>query len=616
MIQNSILKGTNLMPRASDFKKTGMISLGIKIYEKILDIQPRNIDVLRQFAIFSIETENYNLALEILARASSIDRRSATIFYLLGCAQHALGQHKRAILSYKRAIFIKPDFSDAFNNCGVVLENIGKIDLALDSYRRAFILHSESALACCNIANILLNCDDPLLANAWYDRAIKLKADYPEAHRGQADAFSAMKMYEFALDSYDTAIALWPNYAEAYCNRGIALNNLKEHDAAIKSFDKAIEIRPLYADAWCNKGVILGALGRYQEALTAYDRVKEIDPAHTEGNFNRALCHLLLGKLEEGWRGYEARWSLPRFSGARKFGVGRKWTGKESLHRKTILVYEEQGFGDTIQFCRYVPLLLDRGARVILQVRKSLVRLMESLDGAPTILTAGNDVPHFDWQISTMSLPEAFGTVLENIPSQTPYLHANYRDQLEWASRIGSKAKLRVGLVWAGSPPPAASGFSGDGKSISLSCFEPFGALACEFVSLQKGDAEDEIRLLESQGWQGPRLINFADAISDFADTAALIMQLDLVISVDTGVAHLAGSLGKPVWLLNRFDTCWRWFLERHDSPWYPSMRLFRQSTAGDWAGVLSQVYAELRILHRLATAQSDFFGDDVETIG
>jgi len=280
------------------------------------------------------------------------------------------------------------------------------------------------------------------------------------------------------------------------------------------------------------------------------------------------------------------------------------WLGKESLENKTILVVSEQGLGDTLQFCRYVPMLAKLGAKVIFEVQKPLLALLKGVEGVTSMTTTGIEPAEpYDCYCPLMSLPHAFQTTLETIPSSVPYISTDPEKTEYWAKKLGNKNKMRIGLVWSGGfrPDQPEVWATNNRRNLPLEKLVAFKDIDAEFYSLQKGDpAESELVEVLKNGWEGPQIINHANELKDFTDTAALIENLDLIIAVDTSTAHLAAALGKPTWILNRFDTCWRWLQEREDSPWYKSVRLFRQKQQGDWDEVLRYIKQELFALNKI----------------
>jgi hypothetical protein len=336
-------------------------------------------------------------------------------------------------------------------------------------------------------------------------------------------------------------------------------------------------------------------MDRIDEALQSYAGAVEIKPDYGDAHFNAALCRLLLGDFEKGWEAFEWRWAVEPLCDHKPTFPQPLWLGTEEVAGKTILLHAEQGLGDTIQFGRYVSTLVARGARVILEVQPPLRSLMASLSGVGQVVATGNPLPDFDLHCPLLSLPLALCTRLDSIPAATPYLSAPPDKVSAWRNRLGESTKPRIGLVWAGNPRKEFANLNriDRQRSIALETLAPVLELsACSFYSLQKG--EDAVKQLRDSAWRD-RVIDFTDDLHDFSDTAALIENLDLVISVDTSVLHVAGALGKPVWLLNRHNTCWRWLREREDSPWYPTLRQFRQDASRDWGPVVARIAAALQ---------------------
>jgi hypothetical protein len=390
-----------------------------------------------------------------------------------------------------------------------------------------------------------------------------------------------------ALASYDRALAVRPGYAEALYNRGIVLRGLKGPAEALASFDRALAIDPNHVDALNNRGMVLRDLNRPLEALASYDRALSVDPGYAEVHSNRSCLRLLLGDFERGWEEFEWRWRVPDFAPWRRDFAQPLWRGDTSLAGKTILLHAEQGFGDAIQFVRYVPLVAAAGATVVLEVPPPLKALLSELAAAALVVGRGEELPAFDCHCPLLSLPLAFKTRLETIPATVPYVSPAQDRVLKWQPLLPPRGPRRVGIAWAGN-----ASFKGDQtRSIGLARLSPLLAVAgTQLVSLQKDLRDGDRDILRSN----PQIIHLGDAINDFADTAAVMSELDLVISSDTSVAHLAGALGKPVWVLLQYVADWRWLRDRGDNPWYPTARLFRQPRIDDWESVVRQVEHEL----------------------
>ena len=382
------------------------------------------------------------------------------------------------------------------------------------------------------------------------------------------------------------AIAIDPRHAEVLCNRGAALRMLNRFEEALADYDRALAVMPRYASAWNNRGVALAALNRHREALESYERALEIDPGFARGRFNRAISRLTLGDFEGGLPDYELRWSGSELRTAPRTFAQPRWTGREDLRGKTILLHAEQGFGDTIQFCRYVPLVKERGAKVVIEVQAPLEALLARVAGVDQVIASGKSLPAFDFHSPFASLPLAFGTRVDSIPNDVPYFSALPERVDRWRERLGGTSGPRVGLAWSGS----AILRNDRNRSMSLAMLaSAVGNTGCSLVSLQKDVRDSDRGALEGSG-----IARFESEIGDFEDSAALASLMDVVVCVDTSVAHLAGALAKPVWLLLPFSPDWRWMLEREDTLWYPTARLFRQERIGDWEPVLHRVREEL----------------------
>ena len=429
-----------------------------------------------------------------------------------------------------------------------------------------------------------------------FERAITLKPDFAAAFNNRGLALRNLQRPEQALASFDKAIALKPDFAMAHRNRGNVLRDLSCLTEAIASYDMAITLNPDFAAAYLNRGMALRDLQRPEEALASCDEAIALKPDYAEAHHIQSLCLLQLGRFEEGWRQYEWRKKCAKPLAARYFPQSL-WLGEQDIAGKTLFIWWEQGLGDTIQFCRYAKLAEARGAKVVMSVQQPLGALF--IEISPTIQIVNQDeVPtNFHYHCPFMSLPLAFKTTLETIPTNTPYLKANVEKSLFWKEKLGEKNKLRVGLVWSGGFRPNQPELWAVDKRRNI----PLAKLAVlkhpdiEFYSLQKGQsAESDLAELTRNNWGGPDIIDFIGLLNDFSDTAGLVENLDLVISVDTSTAHLAGAMGKPVSILNRFDTSWRWLLDRDDSPWYPSARLFRQDDTRKWDNVIERVHAAL----------------------
>jgi hypothetical protein len=404
----------------------------------------------------------------------------------------------------------------------------------------------------------------------------------------QAAGAATARDFHRAIQLYDQAIALDPSHAEAHYKRGNALKNLGRLDAAVASYDQAIKLKPGYAYAYCNRGVVQQSLGLTAAALSSYDQAIAYEATDAMAQYNRSLTSLFLGDFESGWRGFERRWE-----NAQRLSIGDRrnfqqplWLGEESIAGKRLLLYSEGGLGDTLQFCRYAALSTARGATVLLEVQAPLLDLLADLEGVSQLIAAGSPLPPFDYQCPLMSLPLAFKTTPDTIPAPTKYLHSDPAKVAQWRTRLGERTRPRIGLVWSGNPKNTID----QRRSIRLADWIAHLPPEFEYYCLQKGVREADQEALESS----PLIFSFDDDSLDFTSTAALCECMDVVISVDTSIAHLSGALGRRTWVLLSFTPDWRWMLDRNDSPWYPTAKLYRQKAVGDWNEVFTRVAADL----------------------
>jgi tetratricopeptide (TPR) repeat protein len=600
-----------------------------KIYHQILGTRPDHFDSRHLLGVVFLQSGDFAEAVRQIDLALKRNRNNVHALSNRGAALKELGRLDEAMASYDRLLKTAPDYAEGHSNRGVVLHALRRYEEALSSYDRALALRPDYADALCSRAATLhelgryeeavSSCDLALAlqanaaeahsnrANSLHalgryeealasgDRALALRPDYAEAHSNRGNALHELHRSEESLEAYERAIALQPQFAEAWSNRGNALQELRRHDEALASYDQSLALRPGYAETHSNRGNALKELCRFDEALASFDRAVTLRPDLADGHFNAAICRLMLGDFEHGWQQHEWRWDTAQLRAVKRKFPQPQWRGSDDLTGKTILLHAEQGFGDTLQFCRYVPKVVERAGSVVLEVPKALQTLMQSLPGPTQVIARGDPLPDFDVHSPLLSLPLAFATRLETIPSQTPYLSAPANKINAWRERLGAHHSLRVGLVWAGDPrkqTPGAHRIDRQ-RSLTFDQLAPiFAVRDCAFYSLQKGG--DAVAQLHDSPLRD-RVTDWSDEFHDFSDTAALIDNLDLVIAVDTSVLHVAGALGKPLWLINRYNTCWRWLLDRDDSPWYPSLRQFRQDSTRQWDPVIARIATALQ---------------------
>lgn len=506
-----------------------------------------------------------------------------------------LGRLEAALESWDRAVALKPDYAEALRSRGVTLSDLGRLEEALESLDEALAARRDYAEAWSSRGTVLRKLGRPADALASQDQAISLRPTYVEAVCGRVAPLRELQRLDEALAAAEQAIAISPDYAQGHNVRGVALYDLRRLDEAVESYDRALALEPEHAKAHSNKAVVLYEMRRFDEAMTSYDAALARRPDFADAQHNQAMCRLMLGDERAGWAQYEWRWRTDALRADRRAGGAPTWLGQESLAGKTVLLWSEQGLGDTLQFCRYAAEVAALGAEVILEVQSGLERLAGRVSGVGRIVTRGRPAPAHDFQIPLMSLPYALG--VGSAVGAAPYLQADPAEVAAWAERLGGTDAVRIGLCWAGGlrPDQFIANNTDRRRSLSLEAFAPLANVAgLKIYSLQKGPPAAQLAELQAGGWAGPKIIALTAELKDFADTAALVANLDLVITCDTAVAHLAGGLGKPVWILNRFDACWRWLADRDDSPWYPSARLFRQPEPGDWSSVIDRVVRAL----------------------
>lgn len=497
----------------------------------------------------------YEEALRILAQAVSARPNEPVWHNEAGKILMKLRRPDQAIMAFRMAVSLAPGIAEGFYNLGTAYQEKGQMPEAVAAYRQAIALHPSYAEAFNNLGNTLLE----------------------------------MKDYAGATDALQRTIALLPTFAPAHYNLGCVMYDSGQVDASVEQFHRAISIDPDLPEAWCSLGNSLKDQGKYDESIAAVERAMALRPDYWQARWNLGHLLLLRGNFDRGWPLYELRWQKENAS--KEAGLPQPLWDGSPLNGRRILLHFEQGFGDMIQFARYAPLLAAQGGRVIVAVMPPLRRLFQTLPGIEQVVSPGDPMPAIDVHYPAMSLPTLLGISVESIPGNVPYLFADPTLAESWKSRLQTfSSKFNVGLVWAGNP----GYFNDRNRSIPLSVFSPLAKCQqVRFFSLQKGAAAQKVKNPPpAMEW-----VDWTKELHDFADTAALIANFDLVIACDTAVAHLAGAMGRPVWTLLPFAPDWRWMLERSDSPWYPTMRLFRQPHPGDWSSVLERVATELERL-------------------
>jgi tetratricopeptide (TPR) repeat protein len=519
------------------------------IYRRVLSEQPANSQALSLLGTVAMQTGRLPLALGLIGRAISASPQIASYHCNLGEAYRRSDNPEAAIRAFQRAIELNPALALAHNNLGIVLSDTGRWPEAADAFAEA----------------------------------IRIQPGCAPFHSNRGNALKEMGDLDGAMDDLRTAISLQPDHAEAHNNLGVVMAAKGRDEEAVGCYLKAIELNPRYGDAYTNMGNALFATGDSERAIAACRKAVEVAPDAPQAHWNLAVALLRTGNFEVGWPEHEWRLKTKLKFPVRPFPQPQ-WAGEE-LAGRTILLHCEQGFGDGIQNVRYVDLVAQRGGRIVLECHPELRRLFDNYPGTDRVIARGEPLPHFDLHCPLSSLPYACRTRLETIPNQVPYLKPEPELGRRWREKLGG-AGMKVGLVWAGNPTHP----NDRTRSIRLEQLAPLASNKIEFHSLQKGPAAWQVR----QPPAGMRIVDHAGELEDYVDTAALISQLDLVVSVDTSLAHLAGALGRPTWVLIPFVADCRWLIGRTDSPWYPTMRLFRQRTRERWEDAIGQLAREL----------------------
>jgi tetratricopeptide (TPR) repeat protein len=555
--------------------------------QRALTLDPSLADGLHLMALLSLQAGHHDLAAEWATRAIAQSAQSR-YFITLGTVKHRQGQLEEALKALDRAVQLEPENGACWRHFGVVLVDLNLLDQAVLSFQYALKFDGKDWEAAERCGCALFQLGRPSEAIGYLGLAEQLNPNNAEAAQLHGVALYNLKRYEEALAAMRRAHALEPENADICNNLGVFLQRLGREADAVPWFERAIAIKPKLLAAYTNKAHALGHLHRFDDAIVTYDALEAVDPGNGDASWSRSLVQLLTGNFEAGWAGREARWRASGLSLTRLTSSKPLWLGKEPVAGKTLLVHSDEGLGDTIQFARYAPMLAERGARVILMAPDALCPLLSKLPGVFLCLPLSvATLPAHDLQCPLSSLPLAFATRLDTIPSTTPYLQAPSTEA--WEARLGPHDRLRVGLAWSGNAKHREDHY----RSIPLAALTPLLDCGARVVSLQKEVRPDDAATLRTR----PDIVDLTPHLFNLNETAALVSCLDLVISVDSSMAHLAGALAKPTWILLPYTPDYRWLLDREDSPWYPTARLFRQDASRDYAPVIARVRAELDAL-------------------
>jgi tetratricopeptide (TPR) repeat protein len=574
--------------RANVLRDLGRLDDALVALDRALEAKPDFAAALCARGHALLERRRFAEAIESYDRALKLKSDDAEVLLKRGVAQLELKRVEEGLASFDAALAVNPDYVEALNARGVVLQDLNRSDEALMSFDRALQLAPDFPEALNNRALVLIERKRFGEALVSIDRALKLKPDYAEALNKRGTALRGLKRFEEALASIERGLLLKPNGPSLINNRGVTLLDLDRLEEALAAFDAALALEPDRAEIHNNRGNVLLKQHHPQEALECFEQAIAWKPEYPDALFGRALCRLRLGDLLGGWSDYEYRWQAMEHAFSRRVDGVPDWQG-EDLSGRSILVYAEQGYGDMIQFARYLPLLVGQGADVTFLVPQRLFALMRGLSGSIRLIAAGTS-DRYNYQCAQMSLPLRFKTDLATIPSSVPYLSADPGRRAAWRAKLGTRG-FKIGVAWKGAP-------RGDGRPVPLREFYPLSQIpGVRLVSLQKSDGLDELASLPP-GMIVETLGDF-DSGDAFVDTAAVMCELDLIVTCDTSIPHLAGALARPVWMATKWAAEWRWLMERDDSPWYPTMRLFRQKTPGGWSGVFEEIADAVRTLIR-----------------
>jgi tetratricopeptide (TPR) repeat protein len=572
----------------------GQTEDAVRALSNAIRLEPHNPAFYNDLGVALERAEQKTDALAQFERAIQLDARFVEAHHNRGLLEATLGRYQQALESLDRALALQPNIAALHANRGNVLADLGRSEEAIASFDEALALEPRDELTLRKRGQLLLKLQRPSAALASFDKAVALAPQDSEAHFLRGVCLALMEDYAQALLSFDRSLALAPNSPEVLNNRGVALGQLGRHEEALESFAKATAVAPGYIEAHTNSANTLTTLQRQAEAVQSFDRALAIKPQDSSLQWGKARALLSLGDFRNGWPLYESRLQLEHLRPLQRHTDLQRWQGWESIEGRTLLVYAEQGLGDTVQFFRYVPLLEARGAKVIFETQPALQTLLQTAPTRARILPFGAPLPPFDLATPLLSLPGLLGTELDSIPGGVPYITAEPARTASWKERLAALPGRKLGLTWQGHIETEKHG-GYIGRSFGLAAAAPLAAIpGVTLISLQKGEASGQ----RSQVAFGSKVLELTDpgemGAAELLDTAALLSALDLVVTTDTFTAHLAGALGIPVWVVLSYSPDWRWLTEREDSPWYPTMRLFRQRTAGDWSEVFDRVARSL----------------------
>jgi len=566
--------------------RAGQVAEAENCGRQALDHQPNFADALHLMGNIAFSRKQFGPASEYLAAAIRQTPKPEYLFSL-GRALELLERLEEALKAYQQGVSLKPEDAEIWKSIGFVLTKLDRTSEAIAAFRQVLRLsprHKEAANMCATLLSEAKRYQEALVC---YDLSAELEPNSAWIYQGRGTCHSALRWFEPAIADYERALRLAPDHAETHYNLGHAHLKCGQYETAAACFERALTLNPKLVPCLINNGLAAIELRKLAEAFDSYNKALAREPENAQAQWNRSLLNMLTGNFAAGWAGWEARWQAGLNLVDRHFSQPL-WLGRDSIAGKTILLHADEGIGDAIQYARYVPMVAALGARVFLEAHEPIAPLLSGISGVTVSAARGVPLPQFDFHCPLGSLPLAFETGLETIPPPVSCLSSvpgALRQQ--WESWLGPRERPRVGLVWSGDAAHANDG----NRSTSLRALFPILDLDVTFVSLQKDPRQqDRIALGERTD-----IMDASARLTDFLAAAALVSCLDLVITVDTSVAHLAGTLGCPVWIMLPYTPDWRWMLDRDDSPWYPAARLFRQDAARDYAPVVERIRGELQ---------------------
>jgi tetratricopeptide (TPR) repeat protein len=559
-------------------------------YEEILKINPNNSEAYVNLGVIFKAKGDLNTAIKCYLQAIKLDPKNKFVYNNIGNAFKEIKDYKMAIKAYSDSIKLNPNDFNAYNNLGIIYELIGDNNKAIATYKQAVKVNPKHAKSINNIGVVLYKQKRYDQAAQIFEIALQTDPDYNEVYSNKGAAYNKAKNYDKAIESLEIAIKKMPNHAGAYTNLGNVYNKLFDYKTAAKMHEKSIELDPKGSNAYGNLGTSYKYLGFSNKAILSYKKAIELDPNFINAHFDLATMYLSNEDFKNGWKEYEWRFRkeemIPHIIKHKDIFSKPLFTGKEDIKGKTLLLHSEQGFGDSIQFIRFLPILKEKyGCKIAVKCREGLKELFKSMEEIDVIVDRSEETPSFDYQLSIMSMPYILDIKsINDLPNKMPYLSAEKDDSFN-IKKV--KGKINIGICWSAS----LTGESYEGKVFDLKFFEPLmNNPKINLYSLQVGNGSEDIKKF---GYEN-KIIDLTNELTDFSKTASLINELDLVISSDTAVAHLSGALNKPVWIPLQKIPDWRWTNKGEITRWYPSAKLFRQKTARVWDGVFQSLNAKL----------------------